>query len=318
VKRLLLLGTLAALIFSLPAFGLETRGIDFTIRYYEKRIYYVGDPEHPVFLEAVITNNSSDTYRFKMSDNRVFSLDFEVTTPTNIRLESAAKFIKLKTSNQPVFYRDVNLAPGEKYGIIVALQDYVRIDEPGLYTVRGMFYPDLNLRGSGAAVSSNTLALNMRPEIVFPEERAMIEAETGKLLQRQPLPPDEVVDYMLTARQRSQWEKFFLYLDLESLYRAVPSRDERFRRMSEEQQRATLDQYRKGLVAETVGEDILVVPASFEILQTAYTPFEATVIVVERFRYPDYTEIKKYTYYLERRDTVWLITDYEVVNLGTE
>jgi hypothetical protein len=123
---------------------------------------------------------------------------------------------------------------------------------------------------------------------------------------------------MLNARHRSQWEKFFLYLDLESLYRSVPSRDERFRRMTEEQQRATLGQFRKNLAAETVDEDILVIPASFEILQTAYTPSEGTVTVLERFRYPDYTELKRYTYYLERRDTVWLVTDYEVVNLGTE
>jgi len=318
VKRLLILGTLTLLIFAQSAFGLETRGIDFAIRYYEKRIYYVGDTEHPVRLEAVITNNSSDTYRFKMSDTRVFSLDFEVTTPTNIRLQPATKFIRDRNTNQPVLYRDVSLEPGEKYGIIVALQDYVEIREPGLYTVRGLFYPDLNLRGAGQALASNTLALSMRPEIVFPEERAMIEAETGALLRRQPMPPDEVVDYVLSARQRSQWEKFFLYLDLESLYRSLPSRDARFRRMSQEQQRAALDRYRRDLMAQAVDQDILVIPASFEILQTSYTPFEGTVVVIERFRYPDYTEVKKYTYYLERRDDIWLVTDYEILNLGTE
>ena len=314
MKRFLLPGTLALLFFALPAFGLETRGIDFTIRYYEKRIYYVGDSEHPVRLEAVITNNSGDTYRFKMSDSRVFSLDFEVTTPTNVRLESASEFIKTRNSNQPEFYRDVTLEPGEKYGIVVSLQSYVRIDEPGLYSVQGLFYPDLNLHGAGAVLRSNTLALNMRPEIVFPEERAMI----GKLLERQPLPPDEVVEYALRARQRSQWEKFFLYLDLESLYRSLPSRDERFRRLSEEAQQAALEQYKKGLMAQTVDRDILVVPSSFEILETTYTPFRGTVSVLERFRYTDYTEIKRYTYYLERRDRIWLVTDYEIVNLGTE
>jgi hypothetical protein len=318
VKRFLLPGTLALLFFALPAFGLETRGIDFTIRYYEKRIYYVGDSEHPVRLEAVITNNSGDTYRFKMSDSRVFSLDFEVTTPSNIRLQSASEFIKTRNSNQPEFYRDVTLEPGEKYGIVVSLQAYVRIDEPGLYTVRGLFYPDLNLHGAGQPLRSNPLALNMRPEIVFPQERAMIEAETGKLLERQPIPPDEVVQYTLRARQRSQWEKFFLYIDLESLYRSMPSRDESFRRLSEERQQAALAQYKKGLMAETVDEDILVIPSSFDILETTYTPFRGTVTVLERFRYPDYTEVKKYTWYLERRDTIWLITDYEIVNLGTE
>ena len=318
MKRLLVLCTLAVLVVLPPAFGLETQGIDFSIRYYEKRIYYVGDPEHPVLLEAVITNNSPEVYRFKMSDNRVFSLNFEVTTPTNVPLQSAPQFIRLRTSNQPVLYRDVSLAPGEKFGIVVTLQDYVQIDQPGLYTVRGLFYPDLFLRSGAPSVLSNTLALSMRPAVVFPEERAMIEAETGVLLQRRPLPPDEVVEYVLRARQRSQWEPFFLYLDLESLYRSAPARDQRFRRMTEEQQRATLAQYRRELMAETVDQDILLIPAGFEILETRYTPFEATVTVVQRFRYPDFTEIKRYTYSLRRRDTIWEVTGYEVVNLGTE
>jgi hypothetical protein len=318
VKRFFLPGTLALLFLALPAFGLETRGIDFTIRYYEKRIYYVGDSEHPVRLEAVITNNSGDTYRFKMSDSRVFSLDFEVTTPTNLRLQSASEFIKTRNSNQPQFWRDVTLEPGEKYGIVISLQAYVRVDEPGLYTVQGLFYPDLNIQGAGQALRSNSLALNMRPEIVFPQERAMIEAETGMLLERQPLAPDKVVEYTLQARQRSQWEKFFLYIDLESLYRSQPGRDESFRRLSEERQQAALAQYKKQLMEKTVDQDIAVIPSSFDILETTYTPFQGTVSVLERFRYSDYTEIKKYTWYLERRDTIWLITDYEVQNLGTE
>ncbi|MBN1838043.1 MAG: hypothetical protein JW820_19450 [Spirochaetales bacterium] len=318
MKRLLVFGTLALLIFSQSAFGLETGGIDFSIRYYEKRIYYVGDPDHPVELEVVITNNSSETYRFKMSDTRVFSLDFEVTTPTNLRLEPAPRFIRERNTNRPVLYREISLAPSEKYGIIVSLQDYVEIDEPGLYTVRGLFYPELNRHGDGQALSSNTLSLSMRPAIVFPEERAMLEAETGKLLQRQPIPPDEVVHYTLTARQRSQWEKFFLYMDLESLYRSYPPRDESFRNMSEEQQRAAVARFKEGLTAGTVDEDIQVIPTSFEILETSYTPFEGTVVVVERFQQEGYTEIKRYTYYLERRDDIWLITDYETFNLGTE
>jgi hypothetical protein len=306
--------------------GLEAEAVAFQIRFYEKRIYYLNDREHPVSLEATLTNNTSQTFRFKMAENRMFNFDFEVTTPTNILLDHAPAFSRARTSNQPVLYREISLEPGDTFGVVILLNDFIEIAEAGLYSVQGMFYPELYLRGpmSGEPAGmveplrSNLLTLSIRPEIRFEEERAMIEAETGKLIQRQPLPPDEVVEYMLGARQRSQWEKFFLYLDLESLYMKNPGRAESYRRMSEENRRATIARYRKQLQSETVDVDILVIPFEYEIIQTRYTPLEAEVTVIERFQYRDYVEVKRYTYFLERHDNIWVVTDYEIVNLGTE
>jgi hypothetical protein len=289
-----------------------------TIGYYDKRIYYVGDQEHPVLLEIVLTNESSQTYRFKMSDNRMYNLDFLVSTPTNILLDHSQEFTRSRTANQPVFYREMSLEPGEHFGIVVNLGDFVAIKTPGVYSVQALFYPELNLVSAAAPLRSNALTLNVRPAVSFPEEKAQIEAETGMLIQRESIPPDEVVSYVLAARQKSQWEKFFLYLDLESLYLKNPGRAESYRRMSEENRRATLRRYKEQLQAQTLGEDILLIPSSFEILQTTYTANEAQVVVLERFQYRDYVEKKKYTYYLQRHDRIWEVSDYDVLNLGTE
>jgi len=307
-------------------FSADAEGVTFQIRFYEKRIYYLNDREHPVSLETTLTNNSSRTFRFKMAENRMFDFDFEVTTPTNILLDHAQAFSRARSSNQPVLYREISLEPGDTFGVVITLNDFIEIPKAGLYSVQGIFYPELYLLGPTTAeaagevapLRSNLLTLSIRPEILFEEERAMIEAETGKLIQRQPLPPDEVVDYMLNARQRSQWEKFFLYLDLEGLYLKNPGRAESYRRMSEENRRAAITRYKEQLRSETVDVDILVIPTEYEIVQTSYTPLEAQVTVIEKFRYRDYVEIKRYTYFLERRDSIWMVTDYEIVNLGTE
>jgi len=300
-------------------------GVEFSIRYFEKRIYYLDDADHPVLFEAVLANESSQTYRFKIADNKLYNFGFEVTTPSNVAVEHSEKFIRSRTANQPVFYREVTLEPGEKYAIQLPLDEFVSIPKAGLYSVQALFHPELNLQGSGSGVTpvpgvlrSNVISLSVRPAVVFPEEKARIEAETGMLLQRTALPPDEVVTYTLNARQRSQWEKFFLYLDLESLYQKNPRRQDAYRRMSEDNRRAALLRYREELKAQTVDQDILVVPTSFEIVQTTYTPAEAKVTVIEKFKYADYTEVRKYTYSLDRRDTIWIVTDYEIVNLGTE
>jgi hypothetical protein len=316
MKRVVFL--LVLVLVARESFSADAEGVDFYIRFYDTRIYYLGDREHPVTLEAILTNNSSQTYRFKMAENRMFNFDFEVTTPTNIMLDHSQEFIRSRSANQPVLYREISLEPGEKYGVVVTLDEFIEIPKAGLYTVQAVFHPELNLRGPNSTLHSNTLTLNIRPAIVFEEERAMIEAETGKLIQRQPLPPDEVVDYMLGARQKSQWEKFFLYLDLESLYLKNPGRAQAYRRMSEENRRVVLDRYKEQLRSETVDVDILVIPATYEIVQTRYTPFEGRVTVIEKFQYRDYVEVKRYTYTLERRDTIWVVTDYEIVNLGTE
>jgi hypothetical protein len=72
------------------------------------------------------------------------------------------------------------------------------------------------------------------------------------------------------------------------------------------------------LTQQVVDTDIVLIPTQFEVQTTSYTPFEATVLVLEKFKQRDFTEIKRFTWYLTRRDRIWLITGYETVNLGTE
>ena len=310
--------TVICLLFAVQLAGLaQAQGVSFSIRFHEKRIYYLHDAQNPVLLDVDLANDSSATFRFRVAENRFFNLDFEVSTPSNQLLDHAQKFIRSKNSNQPVIVREMSLEPGERYSITVDLGEFVEFRNSGLYTVQGLFYPELST-SSAAPLRSNLLSVSLRPAVVFPEEKAQIEAETGALLARQPLPPDEVVSYTLRARQKSQWEKFFLYLDLESLYTASSSRRESYRRLSEENRRAALQGFRRQLMEQVVDNDIVLIPTEFEVQETRYTPFEATVQVLERFRQRDYTELKRFTYALTRRDRIWLITGYETVNLGTE
>ena len=287
----------------------------FAVRFYDQKVYFLGDP---IQVEAVITNTGTDTLRFKIADNRFFNLDFDVRTTTNVGLDHAKEFTIARNSDQPVFFREMSLEPGEKYGIVVDLASYAKFDSPGQYVVQASFFPELFRGPDSQPLKSNRLSLNVKPPVATAEEKAVVEAETGALLARQPLPPDEVVSWTISSRQKSQWERFFLYLDLESLLRKNPDRDRSFRNATEAVRRQMVNQFRQQLQARTIQQDISVIPSSYEIQKTSYDPAEATVQALEKFKYPDYTELKSYTYHLKKTDRYWIITDYEIRNLGTE
>jgi hypothetical protein len=306
---------LVLLAVSFPFWAAAQDTQEFSIRFFDQKVYFLGDP---IQVEALITNTGIDTLRFKVADNRFFNLDFDVRTPTNIGLDHAKQFTIERNSDQPVFFREMSLAPGEKYGIVVDVTQFAALAGPGQYVVQATFYPELFRGQSPAGMRSNRLTLNVKPPVVTAEERAVMEAETGALIARQALAPDQVVNWTIAARQKSQWERFFLYLDLESLLRKNPERDRVFRNSTEAQRRQMVDQYRKQIQQMSIQQDISVIPISFEVLKTSYDAADGTVQVLEKFKYPDYTELKAYTYHLKKSEGYWIIWDYEIRNQGTE
>ena len=207
---------------------------------------------------------------------------------------------------------------------------FIDVPAAGVYTVEAIFRPTVSAglqldftRDNEAVdgrdfVRSNVLTLNLRPAIDEPEIRSIIEAEALRRLERRSIPPDEVVTFLLQARQRNEWDRFLLYLDLESLLQRNDEMRRRYLRASGQVQQEMVDQFRESLVQLRFDGDIALVPTRFDVLKTTYTPDEASVLVEQRFTVDDLTEIKQYQYYLRRQDSSWIIYDYEVQNIGTE
>jgi hypothetical protein len=66
-KLPLILLILISMMILFPIGAAETRaGVEFNIRFFDRRIYYVeGDP---IYIQLTVTNNSPSTYRFKLAD----------------------------------------------------------------------------------------------------------------------------------------------------------------------------------------------------------------------------------------------------------
>ncbi len=312
-------------------------GADVSIRFFDKTVYYPGDAtENPIWIRVTVSNAGSRTVRFKLADDRIFSVDFIVRNVKNIQLPRADSFVRKRSASGTVFFREITLEPGEQYSFTENLKDYAAITEPGVYYVEAWFYPELNRlektavsdKGSPAAVSvtsaakpdmSNRLTLEIRPAPGTSGIAGLpIVTETQDILRPQSVPPDKVVEQTILARQKGLWDQYFLYMDLEEMLLRDPARNRRYRAESAEGRARMLENYKLDLRQSQIDKDIVAIPEKFEIEKTIYTPNEGTVSVLEWFKYDTFREKKRYTYYVRQRDGIWRIYDYTVDNLGTE
>jgi len=291
--------------------------VEFNIRFFNRRIYFV--ETDPILVQITITNNSPSPFRFKLADDRAFSIDFDIRTMSNRPLANADSLIKKRTVNSHVFFREVTIETGESFSFVEDLREYIKFGQPGSYRVKAKIYPELFRSLNVAAIETNNLNLNLRPAVIPGPDGIPLEMDiaTGAVLVRQRLPPDEVVTYMLTARQQAQWERFFLYLDLETMLQRDPVQSRRYNAENEVGRRKMVSNYRLDMQKSTTDGDIVLIPTSFDILKTEYNNDKGTVVVMQRFRYINFTELKRYTYSLEKRDNFWIIVNYTVEGMGT-
>ena len=86
--------------------------VTLSIRFFDKRIYFPGS-EVPIMV--TISNDTAETYRFKLADDRIYSLSFEARTPANRQLDLSDAFKVAMSRSEPVFYRELAIKPGEEY-----------------------------------------------------------------------------------------------------------------------------------------------------------------------------------------------------------
>ena len=306
---------LLIVLVSMTHVALMAQSVSVSVAYEDKTIYV---PDSDVFIRFTIRNESGRTFRFKLAENRMFSVELEVRTLANQALPPARQFTTQRTSNQRLFYRDVSLEPGEAFSFVENLRHYVDLSRTGVFVVQARFYPALIAEDSGLQ-AKNTLSLTIQPDLRTEELiRGRIDTDTGEILARAALPPDETVDYVLQALQRGAWNRFFLYIDLEGLLLSDAVRSRAYRRMSHPEQREQLAHFATELERRLEDPELSAVPTDYRLVRTTYDPNEATVIKDLRFEQPRFTEIRRYTYFLRRTDRVWYIYDYTVTNLGTE
>ena len=94
-------------------------GIEVSIRYYNKTVYYPdGTENNPSYVHITIANKSTETFRFKLSDDRMFSIDFNAITARNAKLSQQMELSRKRTTSRTVYFREIALECGEEYSFI--------------------------------------------------------------------------------------------------------------------------------------------------------------------------------------------------------
>lgn len=294
--------------------------IQCSIRYFNKKIYYEGDQ---IELRVELFNNSPENFSFQTTDPKYYNTKITIKDLTGKELTDKYKFTRETIDFQPIYYRNMTILPGEMFAFNILLNDIIDLSEPGLYFIRLEFFVKAN--SDTVSLKSNVLDLSLRPNTGVSEVQKIIDYETGEILRREKKGPDEVVKYAIEALQKNEFDKFFLYLDLKSIMLKSQIIREQYSRLSAEKQQKILEDYKLMLEKNMKydfrtadAEAIIYRPIYYEILKTWYTDSNAEVIVTEKFKYEQLTEIKEYTYKLKKVDGIWVIYDYLVMNKGIE
>ena len=324
IRKLLSIISVLFVFGQMAAFAEEAAAPDYStasvsIKYYNRTVYYPGSAdEAPIFVHITIKNNGSETLRFKLADDRSFSMDFNAYTVKNNRLEQTQTIIEKRTTNQTVYFRELALEQGEEYSFVENVKNFIKVEEPSVYYLELFFYPEL-YKSKYLTLKSNRLTLEVRPSPSAASSNFVaVKNETVELLKPMDISPDKVVEQTIIARQKSLWDQYFLYMDVESLLQRNPSLKKKYITVSAEERSRMLQSFKGDLMQSRIENDIVAVPESFQIEKTTYSPTEGSVTVIEWFKYPNFSEKKRYTYKVKQNEGVWKIYDYTVVNLGTE
>lgn len=286
-----------------------------TIRFYNKKIYSL---DSTIQLLVELENTTENPIAFFLADNKVYNIKLKVSNLKGQLCEPSDYYLKAMALKEPYQYKEVVLQPRESYSFRLALKDYVILEEAIPYELQLYFYGGL-AQNPGEAATSNVLYMNINTKEEVQQRTVASEQPLVKTaLKKEKMTPDQVVSYINDAMMKKNWDEFFLYLDLESLFLKNSERKRIYLSQSEETRTAILNEYKVKMTEGDVEKEFILIPSRYEIILTTYNNTNAEVTMIKYFNRVSFTEKKEYKYRLEKQDNFWMINDYAVRNLGIE
>ncbi|AHH10808.1 hypothetical protein bcCo53_000624 [Borrelia coriaceae] len=297
-------------------FSKDYKGLDFKIKCFNQSIYRVNSN---VSIEVSLSNLSDDLLTLEIGDVNTFGFDFDVTDTTNIKVKRSLEYVKDRAKNVAIPVRTLSLRPNEKFSVVMSLKQFVQFDKDGVYFVKGLFFP--NISDPQKYVESNVITLFLKPKMddvaaeKFDFSNLASNREIQSVLKREGLSPDKVVEYLFSALRLGEREKFFLYIDIESLILNDQNKSYLYKQELKSGSNSMLEEY-KDYLWNNNNSNITRIPSKFSIVETTYTDSIGKVVSDVYFEDGHFYIAKRYTFFLKKYDYYWIIYDYTVQNTG--
>ncbi|AHH03619.1 Putative exported protein [Borrelia nietonii YOR] len=310
-----LLFVISLMVVPFMLFPRDYKGLDFKIKFFNQSIYRVNSN---VFIEVSLSNLSDDLLTLEVGDINTFGFDFDVTDTTNIKVKRSLEYVKDRSKNVAIPVRTLSLRPNERFSVMMSLNQFVQFDKDGVYFVRGKFFPDIS--DPQKCIESNVITLFLKPKMddiaeKFNFSNLSSNREVQSVLKRENLSPDKVIEYLFSALRLGEREKFFLYIDIESLILNDQNKSYLYKQELRTGSNSMLEEYKEYLWNNS-NSDIAKVPNKFSIVETTYTDSTGKVVSDVYFEDGHFYVAKRYTFFLKKYDYYWIIYDYTVQNTG--
>ncbi len=292
--------------------------IGVSLKYHNKQMYFVN---RPIIVEFQIVNRGYSPFLFITSYNKMFTFDFEILKPTHREVAHSREYTVRTTQFEPILNDEIALKNNEEYGVRIDISRWFDLNEPGEYLIKGVFYPHLKTGADDdiRIYTENELFLTLNPPFEEQVQKAR-ELEEIKKMKAENLPPYDVIKALLQALQTRDYERYFLYIKFDKFILQFSRAREKYIAAHDIDKPAVIGEFKQYLEGLNRLEEVPfseTIPADFDIEKTVIEKRNATVTVIETFKYLQLVEKKRYTYYLHLYGDKWLLESYSVVNIGS-
>ncbi|GHV85469.1 hypothetical protein AGMMS50230_10770 [Spirochaetia bacterium] len=125
--------------------------VDLSIRFYDKKVYHIsGTSGDPIYVQVTVSNRGPAAFRFKLADERIFSIDFDIRNLANQSLEPADYIIRKRSESRNVYFREVAVEPGESFSFVEDIRNYAALRDAGSFVVQARIFPELFRETAGS------------------------------------------------------------------------------------------------------------------------------------------------------------------------
>ncbi len=297
------------ILFSSVIFSLEKKDFSLILNF-DKTTYRMNSPLN---IEIKIVNISEKPKIIKLSPLNYESFYFIVKTPENETLEYRDEY-KLKIKEIESSYdviKEVKLFPDESISRKIDLTEIFDFRNDGYYYLKVLFYPDPDLK-SFFLESENYKFLLKPPDIVELKIKEENYERKLNIESARKLPPYDVIDNLLDAKMKKDWDRFLMHFDVERLIYSFQNYGKAYENARKGKHKLEiLEDFKKFLT--THWQDRIL---SYKILESYVKPEEATVDADVEYKVRELGYVLRYKFKLYKNSmNEWKIYDYIVLRV---